>query len=75
MFDCFLPQVHDMFRGDNDRVKLMLLYCGEEDLALVRAASGTLAMLASTGDKEICNKIITVRFLRFPDHALKWYSF
>lgn len=48
-----------LFLGENDRVKLMLLYSGdEEDGRLVRAASGCLAMLS--GNEDICKKITTV---------------
>jgi hypothetical protein len=46
------------FQGENDRVKLLVLYCGtEDDVKLVRAASGALAVLSY--DKTICHKIIT----------------
>ena len=48
-----------MFLGENDRVKLMLLYSGdEEDARIVRAASGCLAMLSN--NVEVCQKITTV---------------
>ena len=48
-----------MFLGENDRVKLMLLYSGdEEDGRLVRASSGCLAMLSN--NVEICKRITTV---------------
>ena len=48
-----------MFLGENDRVKLMLLYSGdEEDGRLVRASSGCLAMLSN--NVEICERITTV---------------
>jgi hypothetical protein len=52
-------QVQKQFHGENDRVKLMVLYCGmEDDVKLVRAASGALATLSN--DEVICQKIITV---------------
>jgi hypothetical protein len=36
------------FTGENDRVKLLVLLCGEgDDEALIRAALGTLAVLSS----------------------------
>lgn len=36
------------FIGENDRVKLLVLLCGEgDDEALIRAALGTLAVLSS----------------------------
>ena len=51
-----------MYLGDNDRVKLMLLYSAdEEDARLVRAASGCLAILSN--HVEICKKITTVSVL------------
>ena len=46
------------FEGDNDRVKLMVLFSGEEDEGLVQAASGALAILSAR--KSICQKIISV---------------
>ncbi|KAK5609010.1 Protein unc-45 A [Crenichthys baileyi] len=40
----------------NDRLKLLVLYCGEEDERLRKAAAGTLAML--TGEQpELCTRI------------------
>jgi hypothetical protein len=47
-----------LFKGENDRVKLLVLYSMEEDEALTRAAMGALAMLSH--DPEICHKIVTV---------------
>ena len=35
------------FTGENDRVKLLVLLCGGEDDLLMKAASGTLAVLSS----------------------------
>jgi len=46
-------------KPDNDRVKLLVLYCGEDDVALNLAASGALAQLTSNSDK-ICEKITTL---------------
>ena len=46
-------------KDNNDRVKLLVLYCGEEDIALNIAASGSLAQL-STENETICKKIIEV---------------
>ena len=61
---CNLVQDEDVvayFRKDNnDRVKLMVLYCDNEDMALSLAASGVLAQL-SAGDKVICEKILDVK--------------
>ncbi|XP_077423303.1 protein unc-45 homolog A [Vanacampus margaritifer] len=42
----------------NDRLKLLVLYCGEEDERLRRAAAGTLAMLTAE-QPEICARITT----------------
>lgn len=41
---------------DSDRLKLMVLYSGEEDEKLRRAASGTLAMLTAL-HPPICKRI------------------
>lgn len=41
---------------DSDRLKLMVLYSGEEDEKLRRAASGTLAMLTAL-HPAICKRI------------------
>lgn len=52
-------QVRKEFHGENDRVKLIVLYCGmEDDIKLVRAASGALATL--TYDSVVCHKVMTV---------------
>ena len=51
----------------NDKVKYATLLCGDdEDVEIVRAASGALAMLTSQSDK-CCKKIFEVRyfFLKF----------
>ena len=53
-------QVRKRFHGENDRLKLLFLLCGEEDIALVRAASGAVAMLTADLDKELCHKLTTV---------------
>ncbi|XP_049580592.1 protein unc-45 homolog A isoform X2 [Syngnathus scovelli] len=42
----------------NDRLKLLVLYCGEDDERLRRAASGTLAMLTAE-QPELCARITT----------------
>lgn len=53
-------QVVDRFHGDDvERVKLWTLFSGEEDEALVRAASGGLAQLSH--DPKICHKIMEVK--------------
>ncbi|MED6270961.1 Protein unc-45 A, partial [Characodon lateralis] len=40
----------------NDRLKLLVLYCGEEDERLRKAAAGTLAMLTAE-QPELCTRI------------------
>ena len=51
-------QVAKSFEGENDRVKMFLLYCTDDDIAIVRAGSGGLAMLSH--EPKIAHKIITV---------------
>ena len=34
------------FTGENDRIKLFVLLCGEEDIGLIKAALGALAILS-----------------------------
>ncbi|NWH67821.1 UN45A protein, partial [Geococcyx californianus] len=58
-------QVQELFLAEgNDRLKLMVLYSGEEDERLRRAASGTLAMLTAL-HPPICKRIpqVTVHWL------------
>ena len=47
-------------KPDNDRIKLLVLYCGEDDLKLNLAASGALAQL-SFNSKKICERILEVK--------------
>lgn len=55
-----LPEVHERFYGDDvERVKLWMLFSGEEDPALAKAASGGLAQLSH--DPKICEKIMEVK--------------
>lgn len=35
------------FTSENDRIKLLVLYCGGDDESLIKAALGTLAVLSS----------------------------
>ena len=51
-------QVLEAYKGENDKLKLLVLFCGEEDELLVRAAAGALAMLSE--DEIICQKIPNV---------------
>uniref|UniRef100_A0A4W4HBB1 UNC-45/Cro1/She4 central domain-containing protein n=1 Tax=Electrophorus electricus TaxID=8005 RepID=A0A4W4HBB1_ELEEL len=52
-----LPQVQKLYLAtDSDRLKLLVLYSGEDDERLRKAAAGTLAVL--TGDMpELCTRI------------------
>uniref|UniRef100_G1K3J0 Protein unc-45 homolog A n=1 Tax=Xenopus tropicalis TaxID=8364 RepID=G1K3J0_XENTR len=53
-------EVQDLFLVEgSDRLKLMVLYSGEDDERLRRAASGTLAMLTSLEPK-LCTRITQV---------------
>ena len=67
--ECVVNMVHhsaDMrtkfAQGDNERVKLWTLYCGEheDDPQLASAAAGGLAIL-SEGSVDVCNKIMNVK--------------
>jgi len=67
--ECVVNMVHhsqdmrDKFsKGDNERVKLWTLYCGEweENPQLASAAAGGLAIL-SEGSVDVCNKIMNVK--------------
>nr|KAG5698913.1 hypothetical protein BaRGS_006807 [Batillaria attramentaria] len=51
-------KVQEMFLGENDRVKMMVLFAGEEDQGLVRAAAGGLAIMSS--NPKLCEKITQV---------------
>ncbi|KAL2092071.1 hypothetical protein ACEWY4_011869 [Coilia grayii] len=58
-------EVQERYMQDgNDRLKLLVLLCAEDDDKLQRAASGALAMLTAT-HKELCLKIslVTVQYL------------
>lgn len=46
-------------KPDNDRIKLLVLYCGEDDVGLNIAASGALAQLTTDSDK-VCEKICSL---------------
>lgn len=52
-------QVAKTFEAENDRLKLIVLYCGDEDELVVRAATGALAML--THSEKICRKVLEVK--------------
>lgn len=51
------PQVQKLYLATgNDRLKLLVLYSGEEDERLRKAAAGTLAMLTAE-QPELCGRI------------------
>ncbi|CAL1540162.1 unnamed protein product [Lymnaea stagnalis] len=52
-------QVQDLYEKENDRVKVMVLFSGEDDEALVRAAMGALAIISSR--PTLCQKIVQVK--------------
>ena len=55
-----LPQVQERFLADgNDRLKLVVLLCGEDDDKLQNAAAGALAMLTAA-HKKLCFKMTQV---------------
>jgi hypothetical protein len=59
MLKLSIKVVNLFMKENNDRVKLLVLYCGEEDISLNIAASGSLAQL-SFENETICKKIIEV---------------
>ena len=53
-------QVQDRYMEDgNDKMKLLILLCGEDDFKLQIAASGALAMLTAA-QKKLCKKLTLV---------------
>ncbi|XP_072022397.1 LOW QUALITY PROTEIN: protein unc-45 homolog B-like [Amphiura filiformis] len=50
-------QAADLHCLENDRVKLLTIYLGEEDPATAKAAAGALAILSHR--EEVCTKILT----------------
>lgn len=56
-FMFLVPQVQKLYlAADSDRLKLLVLYSGEDDERLRKAAAGTLAVL--TGEMpEVCARI------------------
>lgn len=54
------PQVQERFLADgNDRLKLVVLLCGEDDEKVQNAAAGALAMLTAA-HKKLCLKMTQV---------------
>lgn len=60
---CNMAQNEDVLyvyeKPDNDRIKLLVLYCGEDDLKLAMAASGALAQFTDMSEK-ICERCVQV---------------
>lgn len=60
---CNMTQNEDVLyvyeKPDNDRIKLLVLYCGEEDYKLNLAASGALAQFTEMSEK-ICQRVTEV---------------
>lgn len=55
-----LPQVQERFLADgNDRLKLLVLLCGEDDEKVQKAAAGALAMLTAAHQR-LCLKMTQV---------------
>ena len=53
-------QVQERYMEDgNDKMKLLILLCGEEDDKLQIAASGAVAMLTAS-QKKLCKKLTLV---------------
>ncbi|XP_044531503.1 protein unc-45 homolog B [Gracilinanus agilis] len=63
-------EVQERFLADgNDRLKLVVLLCGEDDDKVQNAAAGALAMLTAA-HKKLCHKMTQV--VRRPDLDNKW---
>lgn len=59
-YHVFFFQVQERFVADgNDRLKLVVLLCGEDDEKVQRAAAGALAMLTAA-QKKLCSKMTEV---------------
>lgn len=52
-------EVQQAFLGENDRVKMFVLFCGDDQFEVQRAAAGGLAMLTSS-EPAVCDKIVQV---------------
>ncbi|KAF5301059.1 hypothetical protein FQA39_LY10878 [Lamprigera yunnana] len=50
------PDVVQIYEGDNDKMKYLVLLCADEDLETSLAASGAVAILTSESEK-CCNKV------------------
>lgn len=56
----FVSQVQERYLQDgNDKLKLLVLLCGEDDDSLQTAAAGALAMLTAA-EKKLCSKLTKV---------------
>lgn len=56
---CF--KVVKIFEVENDRLKLIVLYCGDEDELVVRVVIGVLVMLIYS--EKICRKVLEVIYV------------
>ncbi|KAF2897166.1 hypothetical protein ILUMI_09010 [Ignelater luminosus] len=50
------PDVVEIYEGDNDKMKYLVILCAEEDLETSLAASGAVAILTGTSQK-CCSKV------------------
>ena len=60
----FSDEVVKMFEGKNDRTKYLVLVCADDDLELVQAAIGGLAVLTALS-KRASKKVFDVSFPTF----------
>lgn len=58
LFIFFFLQAKKLFEKENDRVKMLLLFCADEDKPTAKAAAGALAILSNS--LKVCQKIIAV---------------
>ncbi|KAI0985020.1 hypothetical protein GJ496_008858, partial [Pomphorhynchus laevis] len=56
---CVDEQVYSKFTGDNDRIRLLVLFGNEDDLKLNQAAMGALAQLSFL--PVVCQKIVETK--------------
>lgn len=49
---------------ENDKAKLLVLFCGDDDPAVQRAACGGLAILSMDHSEQLAEKILKVRILQ-----------
>lgn len=54
------PKMVSLYEAENDRVKYLVILCQEEDVEIIKAASGALAMLCQVSEKA-CARIFTAK--------------